>query len=78
MALTFARSLLFLWIIGLADSATVLTNIDTTIQPTVQIGVEDEYHDEEYEEGFEEDKDEEIDLSGKDMVLEAVGKVGNQ
>ena len=85
MALTFARSLLFLWIIGLADSATVLTNIDTTInnidttiQPTVQIGVEDEYYDEEYEEGFEEDEEEEIDLSGKDMVLEAVGKVGNQ
>ena len=58
------RSMLLLWI-GLATSATVLT----TIQPTVQISV-----DEDYEDGFEEEDG--MDIPGKDMVLEAVGKVG--
>ena len=62
------RSMLLLWI-GLATSATVLTAIDTTIQPTVQISV-----DEDYEDGFEEEDG--MDIPGKDMVLEAVGKVG--
>ena len=62
------RSMLLLWI-GLATSATVLTTIDTTIQPTVQISV-----DEDYEDGFEEEDG--MDIPGKDMVLEAVGKVG--
>ena len=65
------RSMLLLWI-GLATSATVLTAIDTTIQPTVQISV-----DEDYEDGFEEEEEEDgMDIPGKDMVLEAVGKVG--
>ena len=62
------RSMLLLWI-GLATSATVLTTIDTTIQPTVQISV-----DEDYEDGFE--VEDGMDIPGKDMVLEAVGKVG--
>ena len=75
MALAFARLLLLLWI-GLAASATMLTNIDPTIQPTVQISVEDEDGDEEYGfEGFEEEEDEDEEISGKDMALEAVGKV---
>ena len=64
------RSMLLLWI-GLATSATVLTTIDTTIQPTVQISV-----DEDYEDGFEEEEEDGMDIPGKDMVLEAVGKVG--
>ena len=66
------RFLLLLWI-GLAYSATMLTNIDTTIQPTVQISLEDD--EEDYEEYEEEEEDDEIDLSGNDMVLEAEGKV---
>ena len=72
MALASARSLLLLWI-GLAASATMLTNIDPTIQPTVQISVEDEGGDEEY--GFEGFEEEDEEISGKDMALEAVGKV---
>ena len=72
MALASAKSLLLLWI-GFAASATMLTNIDTTIQPTVQISLEDDEDD--YDEYEEEEDDDEIDLSGKDMVLEAVGKV---
>ena len=71
MALASARLLLLLWI-GLAASATMLTNIDPTIQPTVQISVEDEDVDEEY--GFKEEEENE-EISGKDMALEAVGKV---
>ena len=65
------RSMLLLWI-GLATSATVLTTIDTTIQPTVQISVDEE---EDYEDNFDEEEDG-MDIPGKDMVLEAVGKVG--
>ena len=56
----------------------MLTNIDTTIQPTVQISAEDEFEEDEdgFEESFEDDEDEEeIEMPGKDMALEAVGKV---
>ena len=71
------RWFLLLWV-GLATSATILTtvdNVDTTISAEGLVRLEEDEEDyEEDEEGSEEDY--EVELPGKDMALEAMGRVG--
>ena len=61
------RWFLLLWV-GLATSATILTNVDTTISAEGLVRLEED------EEGSEEE-DYEVELPGKDMALEAMGRV---
>ena len=77
------RWFLLLWV-GLATPATILTtvdNVDTTISAEGLVRLEEDEGDfEEDEEGSEEEKGEEedyeVELPGKDMALEAMGRVG--
>ena len=75
------RWFLLLWV-GLATSATILTNVDTTISAEGLVRLEKNEGDfEEDEEGSEEEEGEEeedyeVELPGKDMALEAMGRVG--
>ena len=73
------RWFLLLWV-GLATSATILTNVDTTISAEGLVRLEEDEEDyEEDEEGSEEEEEEEdyeVELPGKDMALEAMGRVG--
>ena len=65
------RWFLLLWV-GLATSATILTNVDTTISTEGLVRLEED------KEGSEEEEemDYEVELPGKDMALEAMGRVG--
>ena len=73
------RWFLILWV-GLATSATILTtvdNVDTTISAEGLVRLEEDDEDfEDDEEGSEEEEDYEVELPGKDMALEAMGRVG--
>ena len=80
------RWFLILWV-GLATSATILTtvdNVDTTISAERLVRLEedegdfedDEEGSEEEEEEEEEEEDYEVELPGKDMALETMGRVG--
>ena len=65
------RWFILLWV-GLATSATILTNVDTTISAEGLVRLEED------KEGSEEEEemDYEVELPGKDMALEAMGRVG--
>ena len=66
------RWFLLLWV-GLATSATILTNVDTTISAEGLVRLEEDEEGSEEEE--EEEEDYEVELPGKDMALEAMGRV---
>ena len=73
------RWFLLLWV-GLATSATILTTVDTTISAEGLVRLEEDEgdfeEDEESSEEEEEEEDYEVELPGKDMALEAIGRVG--
>ena len=76
------RWFLLLWV-GLATPATILTtvdNVDTTISAEGLVRLEEDEgdfeEDEESSEEEEEEEDYEVELPGKDMALEAMGRVG--
>ena len=75
------RWFLLLWV-GLATSATILTtvdNVDTTISAEGLVRLEEDEGDfEKDEESSEEEEEEdyEVELPGKDMALETMGRVG--
>ena len=66
------RWFLLLWV-GLATSATILTNVDATISAEGLVRLEEDEEGSEEEE--EEEEDYEVELPGKDMALEAMGRV---
>ena len=73
------RWFLILWV-GLATSATILTtvdNVDTTISAEGLVRLEEDEGDFEEDEESSEEEDYEVELPGKDMALEAIGRVGN-
>ena len=72
------RWFLLLWV-GLATSATILTtvdNVDTTISAEGLVRLEEDEGDFEEDEESSEEEDYEVELPGKDMALEAMGRVG--
>ena len=73
------RWFLLLWV-GLATSATILTTVDTAISAEGLVRLEEDEgdfeEDEESSEEEEEEEDYEVELPGKDMALEAMGRVG--
>ena len=68
------RWFLLLWV-GLATSATILTKVETTISAEGLVRLEEDEKDLKEEEEGSEEEDYEVELPGKDMALEAMGRV---